>query len=147
MAPWKTKFQEIWLSGIDANGHAISAWCKPDKDVYKAFCTIYIKAFSVENSGIDQVKQHSKGKKHTAKACAALSTNQGRIIRNSTEANSSESSPRNLGLHSMAMMLRQLKFYGACIVQIITTASDPVMMPEHYSKPCFQTARSPLTSK
>lgn len=86
-----TKFQVSWLEQTDVDGHKISDWgraCKTSK--YKAFCILCMKKISIDNSGLPQLVQHSKGGKHKARYKAKFSQTQ----RHYTLASSSNNTVR-----------------------------------------------------
>ena len=53
----KTKFQDRWLSEIDANGETLKSWCSKSTD-YSARCNIFKVEIKCDNSGIKQIHQH-----------------------------------------------------------------------------------------
>ena len=60
MPKYKSKFQDSWLVEEE-----FKTWLqRDDKDETSAFCKVCWKSFSNANSGIENVKQHAKGKKH-----------------------------------------------------------------------------------
>jgi len=59
------KFQASWLDQTDVDGHRIDDWCTSCKtSKHKAFCTLCIKDFAIDNSGLTQIQQHAKSEKH-----------------------------------------------------------------------------------
>ena len=60
MPKYKSKFQDSWL--VEGK---LKTWLqRDDKDETSVFCKVCWKSFSIANSGIQNVKQHAKGKKH-----------------------------------------------------------------------------------
>ena len=60
MPKYKSKFQDSWLVEEE-----FKTWLqRDDKDETSAFCKVCWKSFSIANSGIENLKQHAKGKKH-----------------------------------------------------------------------------------
>ena len=65
-------FKTHWLYD-----ESFKVWLKKDdKDINSAFCKVCCKSFSIGNGGIENLKQHAKGKKHEARCPAP-----GRTIR------------------------------------------------------------------
>ena len=60
MPKYKGKCQDSWLIEEE-----FKTWLqRDDKDETSSFCKVYWKSFSIANSGIENVKQHAKRKKH-----------------------------------------------------------------------------------
>lgn len=82
-----TKFQASWLDQTDVDGHRIGDWCTSCKtSKHKAFCTLCIKDFSIDNSGLTQIQQHAKGEKHRKLSAAKFSQAQRHFVLSTTSS-------------------------------------------------------------
>ena len=64
----KTRFQSSWLEQEDSNKQKIGLWCVKGSSDFEVKCLWCCKSWSCANSGIEQVLEHAKGKKHEDKA-------------------------------------------------------------------------------
>lgn len=64
----KTRFQPSWLEKEDCNKQKIGLWCTKGNNDFEVKCIWCCKTWNCANSGIEQVLQHAKGKKHVDKA-------------------------------------------------------------------------------
>ena len=55
----KTYLKKDWLLHTDGQGHKISSWCQPSREVGKAFCFICKKTFLCRNQGLPQLLHHA----------------------------------------------------------------------------------------
>ena len=55
-----TKFSNSWLTQIDTNSQALSVWCRKGKDDYHAYCRFCDIEIKCDNSGKQQLLQHTK---------------------------------------------------------------------------------------
>ena len=62
MTKYKSSFQDEWL--VNEN---YSCWVEKTIDKHKAYCTIYLKEFSVSGEGIKTLDVHTEGKGHKEK--------------------------------------------------------------------------------
>ena len=59
--PGKYKFQDLWLEDEEWK-----KWLRRGNDKYSAFCCFCKKTFDISHSGVNCVKAHAKGKKHSS---------------------------------------------------------------------------------
>ena len=83
----KTKFQDCWLSEINANGETLKSWCSKSCN-YSARCNICKVEIKCDKSGIQQIHQHAKTSQHRKYSSSVLSPKQTKLIF-STQASSS----------------------------------------------------------
>jgi hypothetical protein len=79
MPKYKTKFQERWLTEVDSDGHRLQSWCVKGSTDHSARCTIYKTEIKCDNSGINQILQHSKGSQHKKLSESILSSKQTKL--------------------------------------------------------------------
>jgi hypothetical protein len=72
----KTSFQQHWLDELDCTGKLIKNWCKKGSDSFSGYCFLCNKKIGCDNAGLDQIKQHAKGNKHSAIVSMVSSTKQ-----------------------------------------------------------------------
>lgn len=106
--PRDTSFCLSWLEQIDAIGHAVKSWCKPDPHVTTAgYCTLCCKQVSCANMGIRQILQHAAGSKHTDIATLRFSKNQGHFVKFDKQTNVTETANTVTGVASIDVKTAQ----------------------------------------
>lgn len=76
----KTQYKPSWGSQKDDNGDLINSWCcSSSTSVFSGYCKLCKTNISVDNSGINQLLQHAKSKKHVKMRNVVLSPGQSKL--------------------------------------------------------------------
>ena len=84
----KTQYKKSWGSQKDGNGDLINSWCSSSStSQYFGYCILCKADISVDNSGINQLIQHAKSKKHNRIRNVFFSPGQSKLTATTQEDN------------------------------------------------------------
>lgn len=82
----KTKYKPSWGSEKDGNGDFLKSWCcSSSTSEFSGYCKLCKTNISVDNSGLNQLLQHAKSKKHVKMRNIILSPGQSKLTVTVTE--------------------------------------------------------------
>ena len=118
----KTQYKPSWVSQKDGNGDLINSWCcSSSRSVFSGYCKLCKTNISVDNSGINQLLQHAKSKKHVKMRNVVLRPGQSKLTARVKE---DKDQPGTSSTTTVAVAYDSLDVIKAEIIWVMKVASS-----------------------